>query len=422
VDWNSLPDLIAFAALAVVFSSLLPRKPDSSVRLWLAAWILIVVHFVAKFADASGSAVIPSLIEGGTLVFAALAFMWAAVSRRMTWQGFWFFAALGIPQLAYNGLAVFDGIPAAYYLAVTVLGFALPAFAIARLVPRRSDRVLAIGACAALAVSLLLVIRYNSDPSNGANNVLTWLYLCAGILQWRRARSMSTGTVTTIVGFFAWASVFPIGFAMDTWLPHVHIDDACYNIPKYIVAIGIILTLLEEQMERSNFLAHHDELTGLPNRRLLLDRLGSAIERARRAGSTIALLTIDLNGFKTVNDSYGHNAGDELLRVVARRFSGRLRSIDTCARFGGDEFLVLADQLDTRADAECLVRDLLETLEEPVEIGGASTRAKASIGIAMFPEDGSDAEALLACSDARMYAAKRGPLSHGRRVETRAVS
>jgi diguanylate cyclase (GGDEF)-like protein len=422
VDWNSLPDLIAFAALAVVFSSLLPRKPDSSVRLWLAAWILIVVHFGAKFADASGSAVIPSLIEGGTLVFAALAFMWAAVSRRMTWQGFWFFAALGIPQLAYNGLAVFDGIPAAYYLAVTVLGFALPAFAIARLVPRRSDRVLAIGACAALAVSLLLVIRYNSDPSNGANNVLTWLYLCAGILQWRRARSMSTGTVTTIVGFFAWASVFPIGFAMDTWLPHVHIDDACYNIPKYIVAIGIILTLLEEQMERSNFLAHHDELTGLPNRRLLLDRLGSAIERARRAGSTIALLTIDLNGFKTVNDSYGHNAGDELLRVVARRFSGRLRSIDTCARFGGDEFLVLADQLDTRADAECLVRDLLETLEEPVEIGGASTRAKASIGIAMFPEDGSDAEALLACSDARMYAAKRGPLSHGRRVETRAVS
>jgi diguanylate cyclase (GGDEF)-like protein len=420
VDWNSLPDLIAFAALAVVFSSLLPRKPDSSVRLWLAAWILIVVHFGAKFADASGSAVIPSLIEGGTLVFAALAFMWAAVSRRMTWQGFWFFAALGIPQLAYNGLAVFDGIPAAYYLAVTVLGFALPAFAIVRLVPRRSDRVLAIGACAALAVSLLLVIRYNSDPSNGANNVLTWLYLCAGILQWRRARSMSTGTVTTIVGFFAWASVFPIGFAMDTWLPHVHIDDACYNIPKYIVAIGIILTLLEEQMERSNFLAHHDELTGLPNRRLLLDRLVSAIDRARRGGTKIGLLTIDLNDFKAINDSYGHNAGDELLRVVAQRFSGRLRSIDTCARFGGDEFLVLADQLDSRTDAECLARDLMETLEESVELGDAMTRAKASIGIAMFPEDGCDAEELLAFSDARMYAAKRGPAPHEPRVETRA--
>ncbi len=422
MDWNSLPDLLAFTALVAVFSSLLPRKADSSLRLWLVAWILIVVHFAAKFSDASGTAAVPSSIVGATLVLAALAFMWAAVSRRMSWRGLLVFAALGIPQLAYLELTVFDGVPRAYYLAAVFFGFVLPAIAIVRVVPKMADRILSIVACAALSISLLLVIRFNSDPANGANNILAWLYLCAGILQWRRADSISTGTVTTIAGFFAWASVFPIGFAMDTWLPHVHLDDTVYNIPKYIVAIGIILTLLEEQMERSNFLAHHDELTGLPNRRLLLDRLGSAIERARRAGSTIALLTIDLNGFKSVNDSYGHNAGDELLRVVARRFSGRLRSIDTCARFGGDEFLVLADQLDTRADAECLVRDLLETLEEPVEIGGASTRAKASIGIAMFPEDGSDAEALLACSDARMYAAKRGPASPERRVETRAAS
>jgi diguanylate cyclase (GGDEF)-like protein len=422
LDWNSLPDLLAFTALVAVFSSLLPRKADSSLRLWLVAWILIVVHFAAKFSDASGTAVVPSSIVGATLVLAALAFMWAAVSRRMSWRGLLVFAALGIPQLAYLELTVFDGVPRAYYLAAVFFGFVLPAIAIVRVVPKMADRILSIVACAALSISLLLVIRFNSDPANGANNILAWLYLCAGILQWRRADSISTGTVTTIAGFFAWASVFPIGFAMDTWLPHVHLDDTVYNIPKYIVAIGIILTLLEEQMERSNFLAHHDELTGLPNRRLLLDRLGSAIERARRADSTIALLTIDLNGFKSVNDSYGHNAGDELLRVVARRFSGRLRSIDTCARFGGDEFLVLADQLDTRADAECLVRDLLETLEEPVEIGGASTRAKASIGIAMFPEDGSDAEALLACSDARMYAAKRGPASPERRVETRAAS
>ncbi len=416
MDWNSLPDLIAFAALVAVFSSLLPRKADSSVRLWLAAWILIVVHFGAKFFDASGSAVIPSSFEGGTLVLAALAFMWAAVSRRITWQGFLVFAALGLPQLAYLELTVFNGIPLVDYLVATILGFVLPVAAIARLVPRRSDRILAIAACAALSVSLLLVIRFNSDPSIGETNILTWLYLCAGILQWRRADSMSTGTVTTIAGFFAWASVFPIGFAMDTWLPHVHIDDACYNIPKYIVAIGIILTLLEEQMERSNFLAHHDELTGLPNRRMLLDRLEPAIERARRSGTKIGLLTIDLNDFKAVNDSYGHNAGDDLLRVVAGRFSDRLRSIDICARFGGDEFVVLADQLDARNDAECLARDLLETLEEPVELHDATTRAKASIGIAMFPEDGRDAEELLAFSDARMYAAKRGPTSQERRA------
>ncbi len=414
MDWNSLPDLLAFAALAAVFSSLLPRKADSSLRLWLAAWILIVAHFGAKFSDASGVAPIPSSIVGATLVLAGLAFMWAAVSRRMTWRGFLIFASIGVPQLAYLELAVFDTAPPSYYLAVAVFGFVLPALAIVRVVPKLSDRVFSIAACGALLVSLLLVIRFNSDPANGESNILTWLYLCAGILQWRRAESISTGTVTTVAGFFAWASVFPIGFAMDTWLPHVHIDDTAYNIPKYIVAIGIILTLLEEQMERSKFLAHHDELTGLPNRRMLLDRLEPAIERARRGGIQLALLTIDLNHFKAINDSYGHTAGDELLRVVARRFSARLRSTDICARFGGDEFVVLADQLDGRVSAEYLARDLLETLEEPVDLGDASTRAKASIGIAMFPDDGRDAEELLAFSDARMYAAKR--------VETRAAS
>ena len=421
MDWNSLPDLLALTALSAVFSSLLPRKADSSLRLWLAAWILIVIHFGAKFADASGSNVIASSITLATLDLAGLAFMWAAVSRGLTWQGFAVFASIAVPQLAYLELGYFTSAPVAFMIAV-IVGFALPLVAIARVVPKISDRALSIVACAALSVSLVLVIRFNPDPSEGANNILTWVYLGAAILEWRRADRISTGTVTTIAGFFAWASVFPIGFCISTWLPHVHIDDAAYNIPKYIVAIGIILTLLEEQMERSIFLAQHDELTGLPNRRMLRLRLQSSIERARRSGASVGLLTIDLDRFKAVNDSYGHTAGDELLRVVAKRFSGRLRAIDTCARFGGDEFVVLADQLDSRADAERLAHDLLATLNEPVTLGDANTRADASIGIAVFPEDGADPETLLAFSDARMYASKRAPKPHGLLVETRAAS
>ena len=109
------------------------------------------------------------------------------------------------------------------------------------------------------------------------------------------------------------------------------------------------------------------------------------------------------------------------MRVVAKRFSGRLRSVDTCARVGGDEFVVLADQLASRADAERLAHDLLETLQEPVPLGAADTRAQASIGVAVFPEDGCDAETLLAFSDVRMYASKRAPASLERRVETRAA-
>ncbi len=421
LDWNSLPDLLALAALCAVFSSLLPRKADSSLRLWLAAWILIVLHFCAEFADASGTNPIASSISMATLDLAGLAFMWAAVSRSFTWPGFIVFAALAVPQLAYLELAVFDSAPRAYFFAAALIGFALPAVAIARFVPKNAERVIAVAACAVLTLSLLLVIRFNPDQANGENNILTWLYLGAGILEWRRADRISTGAVTTIAGFFAWASVFPLAFAIITWLPHVHIDGTAYNIPKYIVAIGIILTLLEEQMERSLFLAQHEEITGLPNRRMLQLRLHASIERARRSGANVGLLTIDLDRFKAINDSYGHNAGDELLRVVAKRFSGRLRSVDTCARVGGDEFVVLADQLASRADAERLAHDLLETLQEPVPLGAADTRAQASIGVAVFPEDGCDAETLLAFSDVRMYASKRAPASLERRVETRAA-
>jgi diguanylate cyclase (GGDEF)-like protein len=262
-----------------------------------------------------------------------------------------------------------------------------------RTIPKARDRMLAIFSCAALGASLLLVVGIDSDPSDGINNILTWLYLSAGVLQWRRAHRITAGAVTTIGGFIAWGLVFPAGFVMDTWLPHIHIDDTAYNIPKYIVAIGIILTLLEEQMERSLFLAKHDDLTGLPNRRMLEERLTGALERAQRSGTKIALLTIDLDRFKLINDSFGHSAGDGFLCDVAARFAARVRKIDTCARFGGDEFVVLA-------------LDLLATLDEPMRVGAQFVPAEASIGIAVFPDDGLDAETLYAVSDAKMYASK----------------
>jgi diguanylate cyclase (GGDEF)-like protein len=210
-----------------------------------------------------------------------------------------------------------------------------------------------------------------------------------------------------VLGFVAWGFVFPIGAALDTWAPHVHIDDAAFNIPKYIVAIGLILTLLEEQMERSKYLSLHDDLTGLPNRRLFEDRLISALARARRSGTHVGMLAIDLDHFKAVNDSFGHHAGDEFLRVVAQRFAKRIRSTDTCARLGGDEFIVIADQIEGRADAEDLAQDLLATLAEPIRLRGEDVVAGASIGIALFPDDGEDVETLRTASDGALYVMKR---------------
>jgi diguanylate cyclase (GGDEF)-like protein len=265
---------------------------------------------------------------------------------------------------------------------------------------------LSVFSCALLGGALLAVIRFDSDPSDGINAILTWLYLSAGILHWRRYARPTAGVITTVAGFIAWGLVFPAGMALDAWAPHVHIDDTAYNIPKYVVAIGIILTLLEEQMERSIFLSLHDDLTGLPNRRLLEERLEAALERAQRTGGKVALFTLDLDGFKSVNDSFGHHAGDGFLCDVADRFSRRLRKIDTCARIGGDEFVVLADQIASRADAETIARDLIDALGDPIEVRNEWVYASASIGLALYPDDGRNAEALHSVSDSAMYASK----------------
>ena len=155
---------------------------------------------------------------------------------------------------------------------------------------------------------------------------------------WYAYRRATTGAFITIAGFLAWAAVFVVAPGMNIFLPNLRLESEVWNLPKYVVAVGMILLLLEDQIEHNKYLALHDELTGLPNRRLFQDRLASALERARRTGSQTALLLVDLDQFKQVNDALGHHAGDQLLERVGRVFSARVRRSDTVARTGGDEF------------------------------------------------------------------------------------
>ncbi len=406
MDWNTLPDLLALTALVAVFFSLLPRRTDTSVRLWLGAWVLILIHFAGKFCDGSGTTIVAESFELGALDCAGLVFMWAAAcpkTRRREWL---IFLAIAVPQVIYLEISLFPNVSQAVYVALAFASFFIPAAVLARAMANGRDRSLAICSCAVLAIAELLVVFDTPDPTNIASAIMTWVYLNAAILYWRRLPRATTGRVTTVGGFFAWSLVFPTAIVLPLWLPNVHIDDTAYNIPKYVVAIGIILMLLEEQMERSIFLATHDDLTGLPNRRLLDERLESALRRAKRGRQKVALLTIDLDRFKAVNDSLGHSAGDDFLCIVAARFSERVRSTDTCARLGGDEFIVVAEQLAHRGEADVLARDLLATLEEPIDLCGETLYASASIGVAVFPDDASDAEGLYGISDSRMYAVK----------------
>lgn len=153
-------------------------------------------------------------------------------------------------------------------------------------------------------------------------------------------------------------------------------------------------------------LAHFDALTNLPNRRLVQDRIQQAIVSAQRTGSEFAVLFIDLDKFKNINDTLGHDVGDKLLEMVAHRLTDALRAQDTVGRQGGDEFIVLLASLSTVEDAARVAKKILEALAVPFEINGQSLHSGTSIGIATYPRDGTDVETLLKNSDTAMYSAK----------------
>ncbi len=153
-------------------------------------------------------------------------------------------------------------------------------------------------------------------------------------------------------------------------------------------------------------LAHRDPLTGLPNRRLFEDRLEIALAQAHRYRHRVALIFVDLDRFKQVNDGFGHAAGDELLRGVAERLAHSVREGDTVARIGGDEFTLLLPGIHYAEDLAAISRKLVESLRTPFRLDGRDVRVTASGGISLYPEDGEDAEALLKSADTAMYRAK----------------
>lgn len=166
------------------------------------------------------------------------------------------------------------------------------------------------------------------------------------------------------------------------------------------------ITSRKKAEDRINRMAQRDPLTRLPNRYLLGDRLEEALKRARRHKQNIYLMFIDLDGFKSINDELGHAAGDEALMIVADRMSLCLRHSDTLARVGGDEFVVVLEEIERLSDSEGLARKIIDKLGEPMDIGGHPVTIGASIGISIFPEHADDMKGLLRCSDKAMYVAK----------------
>ncbi|MBV8519198.1 MAG: EAL domain-containing protein [Acidobacteria bacterium] len=192
------------------------------------------------------------------------------------------------------------------------------------------------------------------------------------------------------------------GWISSVYRPH---SDAAGNI---IGVIGLIRDITERKSaeQQIEYQAYHDALTGLANRRLFQEHLSLALALAQRRHTLVAVLFLDLDHFKLVNDSLGHSVGDALLRQVAKRLKAAVREGDTVARVGGDEFTIVLQELSRREDAALVAQAVLRCVSEPIEVNEHKLYVTTSIGITVYPDDGEDAEALLKNADTAMYRAK----------------
>ena len=412
VNWTVLPDLAAVCLLAGAFASVAQHSETRVSRIWLTGWIMIALHFAASlFANIPGIWTILFNIVGlSALTSAGILFMWASVPYRKENSSFWVLVSLLFANGLYITLAVSSPVPD-WSLNVSASLFGVLPLAVALATVKRLNNPLrwtVVGLYTLLSVFLLL---FQHRPGNGGdlalNAVLFTVYFGCCIHFWYAYRRATAGAFVTIAGFLAWAGVFLVAPLMQAFLPAAHVESEVWNLPKYLVALGMILLLLEDQIEHNKHLALHDHLTGLPNRRLYQDRLSNALERARRSEAMTALLVIDLDHFKRVNDTLGHHVGDLVLKRVGTLFSSRVRRSDTVARTGGDEFSIILEEPISREDAMHVGRSLMQLLDDPLELGEHTVHIGASVGIAVYPEDAREMEALCITADMRMYDAKR---------------
>ena len=531
---STLLDILILGLLVLLFGSIYRTQRTLRLKYWIAGWLFILLHFalllpnpVSDFwAKTNASLYVAALMLGGVCFLLASSTAELSAGPRFGMQ-----VLLTLPPVIYIFLAIFGGADRAVLAAVFVVLQAALLFYVAQCW-RSKLLVLILAAMGAILVSVWvgLDIAHHRDMP-GLNAILAQIYLLNAIVYWYGFRRWSMGVITATVGLVAWASVFPLSVAIQAYLPHLHVASELWNLPKYFVEFGMILTLLEDEVietarqreeyrllfdgnphpmwifdqetldflkvnaaavahygyneaefltkslrdirppgdvsrlehrlkdagkgalysgpwthirkdgsqiqvevashgiifegrsarfslvqditerqqlyERLVYQAHHDTLTGLPNRLLLKDRMEQMLAAAERLGQQSAVLCMDLDRFKQINDTYGHHVGDICLKRVATALRDRLRMTDTMARSGGEEFIVLLGQLKSSADAAHVADILLDSFRQPFVIDGHTITLTASIGIAMYPTDATAAQVLWRLADSAMYQAKR---------------
>ena len=530
---SELLDILIIGCLVLLFASTYRKRATFTVGCWSIGWLLVLVHFAASLPHPVGlvAQTILQIIMLNALIACGILFLLPTgiKSQPRTLRN------LAVPLLAAAASALYIVMDllnvksAAPYYACLVIGeLAMMVYAFRFHSDRQRKLVMFIAAIVASTAWLSWTIAHGQEDT-GISAILAELYLSVAVVYLYEFRRLSAGMLTVSIGLFAWAAVFPAGEFCDHLGLH-GINAELWNIPKYFVAFGMMLTLLEDEIlaasaasknfrllfegnphpmwiydretlafdsvnqaaikhygySKQQFLkmtladvrptedietvkrelqeaepaqpltgpwrhqkrdgsfiqvdiachhlesdgrplafalmqdvterqkmhdqlvhqANHDNLTGLPNRALLEARIQQTLAHAQRHGRKAALLCLDVDRFKQINDTYGHSVGDACLREISRRLASRVRPLDTVARAGGEEFSVLLHEISEVTDAERVAADLLESMKVPFVAEGFSIEFSASIGIAVYPTDGQGHEILWRNADTAMYRAK----------------
>jgi len=528
-----LLDILILGLLVLLFGSIYRTRPSARLRYWIIGWLCVLAHFAILLFNPSNERLVSLLESLGvvTLLLSAVSFMLAAHRVKLGPRSGGLHALLlALPATIYIFLAVFQLAAPAVLIALAVVAEAC-IIIVARLLWLRHKPVQSFTSVSAtVAIGWVTWSAIHGQGDIAVYAFLTQLYLLNAVLYWQDFRRRSMGVITAVVGLVAWAAVFPCALSLAAFLPSHPVPPDLWNIPKFFVEFGMILTLLESEIitaskqreeyrvlfdgnphpmwitdlnthvflkvnrsavmhygySEEEFLnmtlrditpadeleefenrmqgvgrvtfisgpwthlkkdgtriqvdmashriffegyqarftlaqdvterkqlhdrlvhqANHDALTGLPNRLLLTDRMEQTLASAARHANLAAVICLDLDRFKQINDTYGHVVGDLCLKKLADRLCSRLRASDTVARSGGEEFTVLLGDLTTTSDAELVVAELLAGIRQPFNVDGYNLEISASIGIAIYPTDGTDSQALWRAADTAMYRAK----------------
>jgi diguanylate cyclase (GGDEF)-like protein len=403
------PDLFALSILIVILAMVRRRHSDARANAWLVGLSFTLVESIAHtfYAPTGVPDKVLHVIVLDCYVLAGLVFNWAAGDQRME-------RSTRLLYLSLNGLALL-ALTTIYGLNLRYSSVYVPAVVVGLLLGVGSSIFLRrnwlYAACYACGWSAIAVLVAQHNYRAAIYWSLACVYAIAAINFQRRLERRSTGKLAIVTGFSIWALFFLTHpWVMDHYAHHADIASHVWNMQKSLISIGMILTMLEEQVSNNEWLALHDELTGLPNRRLFAARLTSAVELCERKKSCLALVVLDLNDFKQINDSLGHVAGDQVLREVSSVLRKSIRVTDTVARLGGDEFIIVVTDMPNANAVERFTDSLRSAIAHPIMIHDKPLVVGASFGFAMYPEEAKDATKLLRLADQRMFFLKKRPV------------